>query len=497
MIPLTDIIHKLSKDEQSKFTHFLKNGKAIASKKAMLYKLILDQKVKPKEFPAKIYGKENKVAYHQLRKRLFDDLVKFISLERFNSEEEQLLEITQLILAGKHLIESKNYSSGFKILGKAEEKAKVENNAELLNEIYNLLIQFSHYNPQQKLDTLITKLEKNREVMIEESNLNMAYALVKETFNAYHQKGIELNFDKILEEVFARFGLSEKTGNNYKTLYQLLQIVAANANITKEYHLVAPFILERYQKLNKKEEEQTKHVFFHIKLLYFISNVLFRDKMFEKSNFFLQKVEILLDENKKYQNVFYTKIMVLKALNYNYLGDNNRAQEIIDQVLKSKADTNKDYLDAMVVAAMIYFHQKNYKKVKSIYSQLNGSDSLYIKTMGMSWLMNKNLIEILTHIELQNLDYVDSRLESFHKKHQIYLEHDQRASVYLKYLKISYNKPSEVQTDDFKSTFFNSVEQKPTLREDIYVLSFLAYLKAKMLGKETYETTLDLVSRLH
>ena len=494
MIPLTDIIHKLSKEEQTKFFNFIKkSGKTSISKKAVLFKLILDKKFHPKEFPKKIYGKENKVAYHQLRKRLFDELIKFIAIERFNLEEEQLLEITQLILAGKHLIESKNYSSGFKLIYKAEEKAIAENDTESLDEIYSLLIQFSHYNEATELEEIIKKLENNRVLMIEESNLNMAYATVKETFNTYHQKGIELNFDKILKDVFERFNISEKSGNNYKTLYQLVQIVATNANITKEYNLVAPFVLERYKNISKKEEEQNRYVFFHVKLLYFISNVLFREKRFEESNEFVSKMESLLSINKNYQKVFETKILVLKALNTNYQGNNSLAEEIIEKALKPNSENSKDYLDAMVVSSMIYFHQKNYKKVKSIYSQLNASDSWYIKKMGVNWLMNKNLIEILTHIELENLDYVDSRLESFLNKHADYLKHDQRALIYLNYLKISYNHPSKVQTEDFKSTFFNSVEKKPTLREDIYVLSFLAYLKAKMLGKETYETTLELV----
>jgi len=493
MIPLSDIIHKLSKEEQIKFFNTVKkSGKNKVSKKAVLFKLILDKKINSKEIPKKIYGKENKVAYHQLRKRLFDELIQFIALERFNLEEEHILEITQLILAGKHLIESKNYTSGFKLLLKAEEKAIHENDTESLNEIYNLLIQFSHYNPDTELEKIIEKLEQNRVLMIEESNLNMAYATVKATFNSYHQKGIEPNLDEILKDVFTRFNISERSGNNFKTLYQLVQIVAANANVTKEFHRVVPFVLDRYSSINQ-QDEQNRYIFFHIKLLYFISNVLFREKRFEESNEFLDKMEALLHVNKSYQKVFATKILVLKSLNMNYLGENQKAQLIIEKALESKADTSKDHLDAMVVGSMIYFHQKNYKKITAIYSQLNSSDSWYIKKMGINWLMNKNLIEILTHIELENLDYVDSRLDSFLSKHEDYLAHDQRAKVYLHYLKISYNHPNKVQTEDFKSTFFNSVQKKPTLREDIYVLSFLAYLKAKMLGKETYETTLELV----
>lgn len=153
-------------------------------------------------------------------------------------------------------------------------------------------------------------------------------------------------------------------------------------------------------------------------------------------------------------------------------------------------------LDALIVASMIYFHQNNFKKVQTIYSQMQASESWYTKTMGAPWVMNKNLIEILTHIELENIDYVESRVESFMNKNKTYLLQDQRAAVYLKYLKISYSHPDKVQTEEFQTTFFDAVEQKPRLREDIYVLSFLAYLKAKMLDEETYKTTLDLVDRM-
>jgi hypothetical protein len=495
MIPLFTIIYNLSKEEQKKFSSFLKRkSKQSDSKKFVLFKLILSPKINFKEYPTKLYGKENKVAYHQLRKRLFSELVDFISGERFNKEEEHVLEIKKLILTSKHLIENKSYKSGFKLLKKAEEKAKEENEVELLNEIYNLFIQFAHYNPTQELDLVVKNLELNRAQMIEESNLNMAYATVKVKLEEFHKQGIEIDFNSLLEVVFERFKISEKSGSNYKTLYQLLQIVAANANVTKDYHLVAPFVTDWYNRIQKREEDKNKYVFFHIKLLYFIANVYFRDKKFEESNGFLLKIEDLLDENKQYRKIFETKLTVQKALNNNYLGKNKKALEIIEKVILSKPDLrSKDVLDAMVVASMIYFHRKEYKKVQTIYGQLHASDSWYTKTMGAAWVMNKNLIEILTHIELENIDYVESRLESFINKNKEYLAQDQRATIYLKYLKISYSHIDKVNSEDFKTNFFDAVEKKPRLREDIYVLSFLAYLKAKMLGKETYETTLELV----
>lgn len=474
-----------------------KNSKNRESKKLELFRLILNKKINEKEYPTKLYGEDNKVAYHQLRKRLFAELINFISSERFNQEEEHILEIKKLILSSTQLIENKIYKPGFKLLKKAEKKAIQGNEVELLNEIYNLYIQFAHYNPEKELESIIEKLEQNRVQMIQESNLNMAYATVKQKLEEYHKKALEIDFNTLLDEVFERFQISEKSGSNYKTLYQLVQIVAANANVTKDYHLVAPFVTSWYSRVQKISDENSRFVFFQIKLLYFIANVFFRDKKFEISNEYLVKMEELLAENKKYKKVFSVKISVLKALNTNYLGDNKKAQEIIEKVVDSNPDLkNKDVLDAMIVASMVYFHQGEYKKVQHIYGKMHASDSWYAKTMGSLWVMNKNLIEILTHIELENIDYVESRLESFMSKNKEYLKQDKRSAIYLKFLKISYSHPDKVQTDKFKTTFFEAVERKPRLREDIYILSFLAYLKAKMLGEETYKTTLDLVARM-
>mgnify|MGYP000890439000 CR=1 FL=1 len=75
----------------------------------LTFKVIQEKKTSPKLISTKVYGKENKVAYHQLRKRLFKELVDFIASERFNKEEEHVLEIKNLILTSKHLIENKNY----------------------------------------------------------------------------------------------------------------------------------------------------------------------------------------------------------------------------------------------------------------------------------------------------------------------------------------------------------------------------------------------------
>ena len=50
----------------------------------------------------------------------------------------------------------------------------------------------------------------------------------------------------------------------------------------------------------------------------------------------------------------------------------------------------------------------------------------YIEKVGKEWTLKKNLIEILLHLELGNIDLFESRLLSFKRSHYQYLKWFQR-----------------------------------------------------------------------
>jgi hypothetical protein len=52
-----------------------------------------------------------------------------------------------------------------------------------------------------------------------------------------------------------------------------------------------------------------------------------------------------------------------------------------------------------------------------------------------------------------------------------------------------------VTSKTFKNTVETSFEWKLSVQEDIFVMSFYAWLKAKMNKSQLYETTLELVKR--
>ena len=147
---------------------------------------------------------------------------------------------------------------------------------------------------------------------------------------------------------------------------------------------------------------------------------------------------------------------------------------------------------------MITFHFQNedYKKTHSVLSKLYHTDKWYTKKAGIEWVIKKNLIEILLHIELENIELVESRVTSFKRSHFKYLKSikQDRAITYLLLIETYHKNPESVLKAEFKNKVESSFEWINAEQEDIFVMSFYAWLKSKMDKKKLFPTTLDIIS---
>jgi len=153
-------------------------------------------------------------------------------------------------------------------------------------------------------------------------------------------------------------------------------------------------------------------------------------------------------------------------------------------------------LDIYLSLVMFYIQKSDLKKAKFIFSKFNHTDNYYTEKAGKEWVLKKNLMEIILYIELGNINLVESRLLSFKRSHFDYLRkiNQQRAITYLGFVESYYKNPEQVTTDQFKNKVEESFEWIGLEREDIFVMSFYAWLKSKMEKRPLYQTTLDLVS---
>ena len=495
---LNSIIASLSVEEQQRFISYLeKKNRRNDIKNIQLFRLLIEDELSSKAMCLELYKSYNKVAYHSLRKRLYQSLIDFIANINMDEEKAIDMQIIKFILASRSFLLYRQYKIAYKILDKAEDLAEENHLFPLLNEIYHTKIQYAYSNPNIDLDDLIEKYTINQKNHYLEDRLNIAYAKIRQSINKFSSNSHLLNFHNLVNDTLIEYDIDIKESMSFKSLYQLMKIVSLSAFATNDYLKIEPFLINTYQVLQTHKNKE-KQLYYHLQVLYLIAYTLFRNKKFNESLEFLQELhELMYLKKKKFYNSFKLKYHLLQALNLNYLNKQDEAIKILDPFLIPKHPDIQTLLDIYLSLVMIYFQKGDLNKAKKIYSKFYHTDNWYISKAGKEWVIKKNLIEILLHIELENVDLVESRLLSFKRHyHKFLLEINQeRAITYLNLVTEYYKSPESVSTDAFKNKVENSFEWIEGKQEDLFVMSFYAWLKSKMEKQPLFKTTLDLVTQ--
>ncbi|MFK7811048.1 MAG: CDC27 family protein, partial [Maribacter sp.] len=184
------------------------------------------------------------------------------------------------------------------------------------------------------------------------------------------------------------------------------------------------------------------------------------------------------------------KLATLKALNHNDTGEYEKAISILKNF-------KTDSLDIKLLIAMCLFQQDHFSEAYQIIKKFNHSDVWYEKKMGWVWVVKKNLIEILVLTELDNLELVLMRLQQFKRKFSKQLQDrgEQRVLTFVELISRYYENPEQVVTQEFKGEVERSFDWLGKEQEDVFVMSFYAWLKSKMVEENLYEVTLQLVGK--
>lgn len=481
---ISAIIDTLSKEERIGFIQYLKyKNRRGDVKNIQLFKLI--EAGETVNLDVKIYGKQAKNAYHALSKRLQDALIDFVASKSFDGEASEELEILKLLVASRVFFECGQYRVAFKTLKRAEKNALELDLYGILNEIYHTKIQYAHLDDSLVLQEVIAASNINMKFFQKEYQLNMVYASIKLGLKNTKNKTI----NEIVSEAFLNFDIKIDSSLTYKSLYQLMSITSTVAKEKSNYYDIVPFMIEAYDILHRKKNTADKHLFYHIHILEIMATNSFRNKEFDVSMKFVNQMELEMQKREgKYYKVFVDRLLVLKALNYNFTGIHTNAIELLQQ---SKGES----LDIKLVLIMCLFQQNRHSEAYSKFKKLSHSDAWYFKKKGRIWVLKKNILEILILIELDKLDLVLMRLQAFKRKFEKQLVEmgEKRALNFIKMVSYYYENPKDVTSVSFKEKVEGSFDWIGPKKEDIYVMSFYAWLKAKMEQKNLYQTTLELV----
>ncbi|GAA3519921.1 hypothetical protein GCM10022393_37670 [Aquimarina addita] len=494
MNTISHMIATLSDEEKKSFISQLKQkNKRRDTKNIQLFKL-LETHPERKNIDILIYGKKSKGAFHALCKRLSDSLIDFIATKSFDGEKSEEMEILKLLLASRIFFEQKQYKIAFKTLKKAESRAKNDEFFGILNEIYYTRIQYAHLDQKTSLDSLIQDFRINKKAFQQEENLNLFYANIQDKLT-YKKADIT----QTIQESLSRFDISVNTGLTFRSLYKILEINNQAANVTQNFYSILPFIEKVNKQLEAKERHTEKHLFYQIQIIYYVANSYFRNKNFKTSQWYLDRMEKQMHAQKdKYHKRFFPQLLLLKILNLNYSGKAADAIKALEQFDYYKYRHQVGYiLDLKLSLVVFYFQQARYKEALSLFKESQHSDNWYAENAGIIWVIKKNLTEILLYMELDHMDLVESRLKSFRKKHGTYLKNNNEHRV-LDFLSLAtkyYYNTHTLNTASFMEKILTSLEVNSPEQEDIFVMSFYAWLKARVLNANLYETTLQVVNQ--
>ncbi|WP_299104941.1 hypothetical protein [uncultured Winogradskyella sp.] len=497
MIEIKSIINTLSTEDHQKFVNYLQQkNKRKDTKNIQLFKLLANNFDDSKSICKKLYNTEKSNAYHALRKRLFQSLIDFTANKNLEDENSVDMQIVKYILASRTFLLQNNFKIAYKTLDKAERLADEHLLYPMLNEIYHTKIQYASNYPKIDLNELIIKQKENQNKHQLEDQLNIVYAKLKSVLNEVTYKGHVIDFETELEVILNEHNIKLDASLSFKSLYQILAIAHISALVTTKYYKIENFVLKTYGVLKQKKETD-KQLFYQIQIVYIIANTLFRNKKFESSLAYITEMEQLMHlKQRSYYKTFILKKTLVEALNLNY---NNKQEEAIllaENIMYKKHNDIETLLDLRLSCFMFYFQKADYVKAKTISSKFYHTDQWYIEKAGIDWVIKKNVAELLLYIELQEDDLFFSRLKSFKRSYSNYLNQIEQSRIltFLKFAEQYYLKPESISTEKFKNNLETSFEWITIPEEDIFVISFYAWLKSKIERQDIYPTTLLLLN---
>jgi hypothetical protein len=492
MDPIKELINLLNNTDKKLFRQFLqRKNKRGDVKNLQLLDLIETDDISGL---SKLYDpKKNNDAYHALRKRLQDNLLLFLSQKTFESNHSDTYDALRLVVVGRFLLENDVVKIAFKCLDKAEGLAEHLEQFNLLNELLLLKLQYAHLPGAEDLEALTARFLQNQSDMQREARLNMAYAFLRQELQQIHLEGKIVNLTTLMLTTIRKYKISEEDLMSYKSIYQILFIANEYAAIQQNYGLIERYINLTDQFITQADKKSS-YLFYNISILYFLANFHLRQQDFVKSASYLKEMMDLMLTDTPYYTLFYLRYQLLSALNLFYTGFAGDAISLLQGSLVNTKHRSKpeDIEDLRICLTMFLALCNDHGSLKQL-TLLTRTDAWYEKKMGMLWTIRKNLMEILVHAQFSNIELAMSRLNSFRRRYKKYLlkTSEERVLLFLKLVEKHLLKPDVAFDTSYRKSVLSLLDGAEN--NDIFTLSFIAWLIARWEKKTPYQVMLTLV----
>ncbi len=508
----------LSPDDRRDFGRFMQRQrrKVAGRLDSRLYELLLRAKeIKPEQLIAQLYPDEpNPVAYYALRKRLMRHLTDYLLLRQRQLDTTAAATVRGQLTLAQYLFEAGIPRLAWNTLRKAEKLARENEQYEPLNAVYNLQIQHAESPHAAPLDEILTRYRLNKKAADEEARANIADRLLRLRLRDSRARGrAAVPVDAILHGILAEYDLQEAFARSPSLLSRLMSIARSAMLVRRDFSAFAPFIERCYNLMERRHGFAPAQRGHQLKLLYMLAHALYRSRRFAESVAYLEKGQALLAAGPARQaGELATRFTFLLAANYSFLHRNADSIGLLETILRTpKSLAPSDDLTARFQLTFHYFAEGQFAKANHTLLSLARTDHWLEQHLGLEWMLNRNIGEMLIQVELGNADLALNRLRAIERglREQFPAVPADAAVpteaapvggpyhpvlIYLALVREFIEDPNAPHRSDF----VNRVNHVPPFlaqeREDLQVLSFYAWLRARTLGRPYYEVLLELAS---
>ena len=457
-----------------------------------------DKEIDSKEIQIKLYGKVNNKSYHELRRRLLDHITEFVMVKRMDEDSTSESKVAGFLAIGRYMLEHRKSRVGWKYLKKAEQLA-LENDlyAQLLS-IYQTQIEFASSNSAPDLEDILEKQEKNAELYRQHLNLEVATSKIRIRLGELKAEGSSVGIKKVVDEVLQAYDLSNEVAKDPKMLYQLMSIARSVAVADKNFVEFEEVLIPQMQDMLAKYQVKRKDRVYVLNLYYMSAHALYRNKKFEESLVFVDRMEEMISQNKSFFQRFYPRFVLQKAAVLSYMGENKESIELLVSALEKyenrivKVDQNNMRLNL----AVYYFQNEDFALCNRTLLSIKSTDRTLSKRMGLEWLGRMRMIQILTYFELERVEMALRELKSFRRRFKEQLKEERREGtrVFLTLIQQCCQKPDWISTEEYFNRVSQVLEQFPLDQSDIQAIGFYCWLKSKKERRGYYGVLLEVVA---
>ncbi|MGY3091225.1 hypothetical protein ACVWYF_004291 [Hymenobacter sp. UYAg731] len=508
----------LSPDDRRDFGRFIQRQrrKIIDRLDLRLYELLVRAKaLKTEQLIAQLYPTApNPVAYYALRKRLMRHLTDYLLLRQRQLDTTAAATVRGHLTLAQYLFEAGIPRLAWTTLRKAEKLGRETEQYEQLNAVYNLQIQHAESPHATPLDEILPRYRLNKKAADEEERANIADSLLRLRLREARVRGrATVSVDAILQNILAEYDLQEAFARSPSLLSRLMSITRSAMLVRRDFTSFAVFIERCYNLMERRHGFAPAQRGHQLKLLYMLAHALYRSRRFAESVAYLEKGTALMSAGSgRSFSEFAPRFTFLLAANYAFLHRNSESIGLLEAALRgSKPLATADDLTARFQLTFHYFAEGKFAKANQALLSLARTDHWLEQHLGLEWMLNRNIGEVLIQIELDNAEQALTRLRAIERTiRDLFPAVPADAAtateavpaggpyhpvlIYLSLVRELIESPDAAHDRDFG----NRVAHLPPFisqeREDLQVISFYSWLRARTLGRPYYDVLLEIAS---